>query len=80
MESELLPTHAYVAYAWVLVYAQREIALAEEFPRQAPPGFAELRREMLEIPTAGSFRRCKCGGWGRARCSPPDALAFCSGS
>jgi len=55
MESELLSTYPYVAYAWVLVYAQREIALAEELPSQAPPGFAELRREVLEHTDGGEL-------------------------
>lgn len=55
MESELLSTYPYVAYAWALVYAQHEIALAEELPSQARPGFAELRREMLEHTDDGEL-------------------------
>lgn len=40
-------THAYVAYAYVMVYSQRKIKLAADLPDRPPPGFCELRREVL---------------------------------
>jgi hypothetical protein len=43
--------YGYVAYAFVMVYAQRHVDLAAELPEQAPPGFAELRREVLAFAT-----------------------------
>ncbi|KAK3290492.1 uncharacterized protein B0H64DRAFT_59494 [Chaetomium fimeti] len=53
LQGELDSTYAYVAYAWVMVYAQRRLELAEELPDRAPPGFAELRVEMLGHANGG---------------------------
>ena len=44
-------THAYVAYAYVMVFAQRQMDIDRELPGQAPPGFAELRKEILGFAT-----------------------------
>lgn len=38
---------AYVAHAWATVYAHREIDLDRDLPAGAPPGFAQLRDEVL---------------------------------
>ncbi|KAK3293054.1 uncharacterized protein B0H64DRAFT_403391 [Chaetomium fimeti] len=46
-------THAYVAYAYLMVFAQRQIDVAAELPDTAPPGFARLRSEILEFATEG---------------------------
>ncbi len=45
-------THIYVAYAYVMVFSQRQINLAAELPDRPPPGFGELRREVLGFATA----------------------------
>ncbi|KAK4244290.1 hypothetical protein C7999DRAFT_35333 [Corynascus novoguineensis] len=45
--------YGYVAYAFVMVYVQRHVELAAELPEHAPPGFAELRREILACADAG---------------------------
>jgi hypothetical protein len=42
-------TFAYVAYAWVFVYAQRQLHPLEELPDEAPEGFAELRNEVMKF-------------------------------
>lgn len=42
-----MSTHAYVSYAYVIVFGQRQIDIADELPDKAPPGFAELRSEIL---------------------------------
>jgi hypothetical protein len=44
-------TFAYVAYAWVFVYAQRKLHPLEELPDKAPEGFAELRNEVMKFAT-----------------------------
>ncbi|KAK4233795.1 hypothetical protein C8A03DRAFT_47736 [Achaetomium macrosporum] len=46
-------SYGYVAYAYVMVFSQRRIDLAGELPDQAPPGFAELRREILACAEEG---------------------------
>lgn len=46
-------TFAYVAYAWVFVYAQRKLDLPEELPDKAPEGFAELRNEIMGFAVGG---------------------------
>ena len=53
LQGELESTYAYVAYAWVMVYAQRQLEPADELPDRAPPGFAELRPEMLGYANGG---------------------------
>jgi hypothetical protein len=45
-------THAYVAHAYVMVFSQRQIRLAADLPERPPPGFGELRRELLGFATA----------------------------
>ena len=45
--------YGYVAYAFVMVLGQRHVELATELPEQAPPGFAELRRDILACAVAG---------------------------
>jgi hypothetical protein len=42
-----MSTHAYVSYAYVMVLGQRQLDVAGELPDKAPPGFAELRSEIL---------------------------------
>ena len=37
----------YIAYDWVMTFAQREIELDKELLDQAPAGFAELRNEII---------------------------------
>ncbi|KAK4098159.1 hypothetical protein N658DRAFT_526528 [Parathielavia hyrcaniae] len=39
--------HAYVSYAYVMVFCQRQIDVARELPDKIPPGFSELRNEIL---------------------------------
>lgn len=38
---------AYVVHAWATVYAHREVDLDRDLPADAPPGFAQLRDEVL---------------------------------
>lgn len=81
MRGELDSTYAYVAFAWVMVYAQRKIELADELADRAPPGFAELRREMLGYADGGSdvemlrVRRLEEGG-GEGGGEDPAAALF----
>ncbi|KAK4158279.1 hypothetical protein C8A00DRAFT_28785 [Chaetomidium leptoderma] len=44
-----MSTHAYVSYAYVMVFCQRQIDVAGELPGpdKTPPGFAALRSEIL---------------------------------
>lgn len=53
LRGELESAYAYVAYAWVMVYAQRELEPADKLPDRAPPGFRELRSEMLGYANGG---------------------------
>jgi hypothetical protein len=46
-------TFAYIAYDWVMVFAQRKINLAKELPDRAPPGFEELRKEIMGFASEG---------------------------
>ncbi|KAK4232769.1 hypothetical protein C8A03DRAFT_20008, partial [Achaetomium macrosporum] len=46
-EGNLMSTHAYVSYAYIMVFCQRQIDVAGELPDKTPPGFAELRSEIL---------------------------------
>ncbi|KAL2128559.1 hypothetical protein VTI74DRAFT_9016 [Chaetomium olivicolor] len=46
-------TYGYIAYAYTQVYTERIVDLACELPDQAPPGFAELRREILGFAEEG---------------------------
>lgn len=41
-----LASHAYIAYDWIMIFAQRRIK-ADELSEIPPPGFEELRREIL---------------------------------
>ncbi|KAK3936154.1 hypothetical protein QBC46DRAFT_395832 [Diplogelasinospora grovesii] len=40
---------AYVTYAWLSVYAHRELRLEEDLPAEIPAGFEELRKEILSF-------------------------------
>ena len=55
-------THAYIAYTYVMVFGQRQIDLAAELPADAPPGFAELRREILGFVGKGEERMLQVAG------------------
>ncbi len=46
-------TFAYIAYAWVFVYSQRKLHLADELPDSAPEGFAKLRNEIMAFAAEG---------------------------
>lgn len=46
-------SYGYVSYAYVMVFGQRRIDLAAALPDQAPPGFPELRREILACAEEG---------------------------
>lgn len=46
-QGHLQSTYAYITYAWVTAYAQRQLNLPEDLPGRAPPGFADLRSELL---------------------------------
>ncbi|KAK4235219.1 hypothetical protein C8A03DRAFT_18008 [Achaetomium macrosporum] len=50
---QIRSTYAYVAYAFVMVFSQRLINLAADLPEKAPPGFTELRREILGFAPGG---------------------------
>ncbi|EAQ87740.1 predicted protein [Chaetomium globosum CBS 148.51] len=52
--------YGYVAYAFVMVFGQREVDLGVELPEQAPLGFAALRREVLGF--AGGCGDARAGG------------------
>lgn len=41
---------AYVTYAWVTVFAHREVDLDKDLPAEVPEGFEELRQEVLSTP------------------------------
>lgn len=41
-----LASHAYIAYDWIMVFAQRRIK-PDELPETPPPGFEKLRRDIL---------------------------------
>ncbi|KAI8713420.1 hypothetical protein NCS52_01286700 [Fusarium sp. LHS14.1] len=49
MEGHGKSTVAYVTYAWLTVYAHREVLLDEDLPTAVPEGFEELRREILSF-------------------------------
>ncbi|KAK4238520.1 hypothetical protein C8A03DRAFT_15017 [Achaetomium macrosporum] len=51
--------YVYVAYAWVTAYAQRKIDMARELPDTPPPGFAELRHEILEEESLLQVEGCR---------------------
>jgi hypothetical protein len=46
---------AYIAYDWIAVLAQRQLNLAEELLDWPPPGFAELRDEIMRFADDGGF-------------------------
>ncbi|KAK4233303.1 hypothetical protein C8A03DRAFT_38998 [Achaetomium macrosporum] len=52
VEAQPRSSYTYVAYAWVMIYAQRKVDLAEDLPDRAPPSFAELRSEILGFANA----------------------------
>lgn len=47
-------TVAYVTYAWVTIYAHRELDMDEDLPIAVPAGFEDLRQEVLSF--CGSVR------------------------
>ncbi|KAJ4329086.1 hypothetical protein N0V84_000445 [Fusarium piperis] len=49
MEGHGKSTVAYVTYAWLTVYAHREVLLDEDLPIAVPQGFEELRQEILSF-------------------------------
>lgn len=53
IEAQQRSAYAYIAYAWVMIYAQRKIDLAEDLPDRAPLGFAQLRSEILGFANGG---------------------------
>lgn len=42
-------TVAYITFAWVTVYAHREIVLQDDLPTDPPRGFVQLREEILSF-------------------------------
>ncbi|KAF4462273.1 hypothetical protein FALBO_10905 [Fusarium albosuccineum] len=48
-ESMDYSTVAYVTYAWVSIFAHREILPDEDLPSEVPKGFEELRQEILSF-------------------------------
>lgn len=42
-------TVAYVTYAWVTIYAHRELAMDKDLPITVPAGFEDLRQEVLSF-------------------------------
>lgn len=40
---------AYVTYTWVTIFAHRELAMEEDLPADLPPGFEELRQDILSF-------------------------------
>lgn len=48
-EGHNLSPVAYVTYAWVTVYAHRELRLDDDLPVEVPAGFEELRNEILSV-------------------------------
>jgi len=70
-------THAYVAYVYVMVLSQREIKLAADLPDRPPPGFGELRTEVLGFARLMSrrFSRSRvCSRRTRTRTRPACCL------
>lgn len=43
---------AYVAYAWEMVYAQKEISLDQQLPSDPPAGWLTLKDEILSFSTS----------------------------
>ncbi|KAK4033645.1 hypothetical protein C8A01DRAFT_19433 [Parachaetomium inaequale] len=69
-------THAYVAYVYVMVYGQRQIDVAAELPDRAPPGFAELRSEVLAFATEGEEELLHVAGMQGGEGQDPSSLLF----
>jgi hypothetical protein len=74
LRGELQSTYAYVAYASVMVYAQRQLEPAEELPDRAPPGFAELRSEILGHADGGDQETLQVGRLEEGDGDPAAAL------
>ena len=45
-QSMAMYTHVCMSYAYVMLFAQRQIGIINELPDKSPPSFAELRREI----------------------------------
>ncbi|KAK4151565.1 hypothetical protein C8A00DRAFT_17049 [Chaetomidium leptoderma] len=69
-------THAYVAHAYVMVFAQRKITLAADLPDRAPPGFAELRREILGFAEEGEEALLRVDGMQGEEGEEPASLLY----
>ncbi|KAL2146792.1 hypothetical protein VTI28DRAFT_2273 [Corynascus sepedonium] len=59
-----------------MVYGQRMIDLARELPNQAPPGFAELRREILGFAEEGEEALLRVAGMQGAEGEDDTSLLF----
>jgi hypothetical protein len=55
-------THAYVSYAYIMVFAQRQFDIINECAQQTPPGFAELRSEILGFADEGEEALLRVAG------------------
>lgn len=78
-QSMAMSTHAYVSYAYVMVFAQREIDVARELPDKAPAGFAELRSEILGFATEDEAELLRVAGMqpaGGAEGQDPASMLF----
>ncbi|KAK3898356.1 hypothetical protein C8A05DRAFT_19041 [Staphylotrichum tortipilum] len=50
-----LAAHAYISYAFIHVFVQRQIDVPRELPETPPEGFRELRREILGFVQEGEM-------------------------
>lgn len=46
-QGSAMTTHAYISYTYVVVFCLRQIDVVGDLLEKAPPGFAELRSEIL---------------------------------
>lgn len=58
-----LSSVAYVAYAWVMAYAHREIDLDTDLPPHPPAAFEALRKEILGFSDESIEARALEGKW-----------------
>ncbi|KAG7285415.1 hypothetical protein NEMBOFW57_010042 [Staphylotrichum longicolle] len=78
-QSMAMSTHAYVSYAYVMVFAQRQIDVAGELPDKAPAGFAELRKEILGFATEEEAELLRVAGMqpaGETEGQDPASMLF----
>lgn len=69
-------THAYIAYAFVNVFAQRGVDMEGELPGTLPGGVAALREEILGFVEAGEEGLVEVGGMEAGEGEDPAGRVF----